>query len=218
MSIIFSKHVSFLLGLATFALVGSGLPAQAGTISAPVPGTTSTSATALTTESPETNYLAFPVETAAPSVAQIDIDPEIPVVGGSSYIGIAGNLGVDGETALGDGSFMIISKIGLTNNISVRPSVLLGDDTAFLVPLTYDFSILPIDAFSRALRLSPYLGAGVAISTGDEDDIGPLVTAGVDYGISSQFTATAAVNVGILDETDVGVMIGVGYNFSGLGL
>ena len=215
MSNIFSKHVSFLLGLATFALVGS-VSAQAETISAPIPGTTATSATTFTTESPK-NHLA-PIESAAPIVAQIDIDPEVPIIGGSSYIGIAGNIGVDGETALGDGSFMVISKIGLTNNISVRPSVLLGDDTAFLVPLTYDFSILPIDAFSNALRLSPYLGAGVAISTGDEDDIGPMVTAGVDYGISSQFTATAAVNVGILDDADVGVMIGIGYNFGGLGL
>jgi hypothetical protein len=122
---------------------------------------------------------------------------------------------LDGETALGDGSFVVISKIGLISNISARPSAVLGDDTVFLVPVTFDFSILPIDAFSEALPLAPYLGGGVAISTGNEDDVGPLLTAGIDYGLTPQFTATVAVNVGFLDDTDIGLLIGVGYNFLG---
>jgi len=40
----------------------------------------------------------------------------------------------------------------------------------------------------------PYVGGGVAIATGDNDDIGPLVTAGVDFGLTLN-SATAAVNV-----------------------
>jgi hypothetical protein len=226
---IFSKHVFFLLSLATFTVVGSGLSAQAETmdtgstdaeallsVSAPVPATTATSATALTPESPVTPQQAEKsAQTVAPSVAQIDIDPDVPIIGGTSYIGIAGNIGLDGDTSLGEGSFMVISKVGLTNNISVRPSAVLGNDTIFLVPLTFDVSILPVDAFERALPLSPYVGGGVAIATGDDDDVGPLVTAGVDFGLTPQFTATAAVNVGFLDDTDIGLLIGVGYNFLG---
>ena len=228
MNTISSKHVFFLLSLAAIAVVGSGFEAQAETIetgstdakalravSAPIPGTTATSATALSPEPNTRQRAENSAQTDAPSVAQIDIDPEVPIIGGTSYVGIAGNIGLDGDTSLGEGSFMVISKVGLTNNISVRPSVVLGNDTMFLIPATFDVSILPVDAFERALPLSPYLGGGVAIATGDNDDIGPLVTAGVDFGLTPQFTATAAVNVGFLDETDIGLLIGVGYNFLG---
>ena len=233
MNKIFSQHVCFLLSLAATAVVGSGLSAQAETIDtvstdreeaatfklAPVPGTMATIAAPLKREESATPSLAPGVETGAPTVAQVDLDPDIPSLPGSSYIGIAGNIGLDGTTALGDGTFAVISKIGLTNNISVRPSALLGDDTAFLIPATYDISILPIDAFEEALSLSPYIGGGVIITTGDEDEVGPLVTAGVDFGLTPQFTATAAVNVGFLDDSaDIGLLIGVGYNFAGLGL
>ena len=229
MNTISSKHIFFLLSLAAIAVVGSGLSAQAETVetgstdakalravSAPIPGTTATSATALTPDSPTTRQRAEnSAQTDATSVAQIDIDPDVPIIGGTSYIGIAGNIGLDGDTSLGEGSFMVISKLGLTNHISVRPSVVLGNDTIFLVPVTFDASILPVDVFERALPLSPYVGGGVAIATGDNDDIGPLVTAGIDFGLTPQFTATAAVNVGFLDETDIGLLIGVGYNFLG---
>ena len=227
MNSIFSKHISLILSLSVFTVVGSGLSAQAETMPqqvnrttptqkavttpVPVPGTTVSSANPLTSESPHTRPLAPKTDT--PSVAQIDIDPGIPTVGGSSYIGIAANIGLDGETALGDGSFVVISKIGLTSNISARPSAVLGNNTVFLIPVTFDLSILPLDAFSEALPVAPYLGGGVVIATGDDDDVAPLATAGVDLRLTSQFTATAAVNVGFLDDTDIGLLIGVGYNF-----
>ena len=228
MDTIFSKHISLITGLAVFTVCGSGLSAQAETMpqqldqttpiqeaattSGPVPGTTVTSANPLNPEPPHTSPLA-PTQTDPSSVAQIDIDPGIPTVGGSSYIGIAGNIGLDGETALGDGSFAVISKIGLLNNISVRPSAVLGNNTVFLVPVTFDLSILPLDAFSKALPIAPYLGGGVIIATGDDGDVTPMATAGVDLRLTSQFTATAAVNVGFLDDTDIGLLVGVGYNF-----
>jgi outer membrane protein W len=76
----------------------------------------------------------------------------------------------------------------------------------------------PVDAFTERLPIAPYVGAGVAFSTGDNSDIGPLVTAGVDFPITSRFTATASVNAAFLDETEVGLLVGIGYNFSALGL
>ena len=67
------------------------------------------------------------------------------------------------------------------------------------------------------LNVAPYIGGGAIISTGDDSDVGVLLTGGIDVPINTQFTATAGVNVGFVDDdTDVGVMIGVGYNFSGL--
>ncbi len=183
----------------------------------PIPGTTATLAAPLTT--PLAPQLAPATETSdADEVAQVDVDPGTPTFGGDSYIGIAGNIGLDGDSALGDTSFMVISKVGLTTRIAVRPSVAIENDPVILVPVTYDFRLRPVDAFTERLAIAPYVGGGIAISTGDGSEVGPLVTAGVDFPITSRFTATAAVNAAFFDETDIGLLLGVGYNFSLLGL
>jgi uncharacterized surface protein with fasciclin (FAS1) repeats len=135
--------------------------------------------------------------------------------GGRSYLGVAGNIGLSGsDTALSDGNFTVISKLGLTNSISLRPSVIFGDDTIFLVPLTYDLS--PRRAASvgeETFSISPFIGAGVAIEANANTDFGLLLTGGVDLPIGSKFTVTGAVNAAFMDETDVGLLLGVGYNF-----
>ena len=134
---------------------------------------------------------------------------------GPSYIGIGGNLGFGGDTALGDGSFAIISKIGLTNNFSVRPTVLFRDNVTVLVPVTYDFvsqnAVEVSDDF--VITAAPYAGAGVAFSTGDNSNFGFLISGGVDVPISRNFTATAGLNIGFLDGAEVGLLLGVGYTF-----
>lgn len=186
---------------------------------APVPGSTETSANSLSAIAPTVTPSDRTVtQNNDPEVAQLPVDPGRATRGGSSYIGIGGNIGLSGDTALGDGNFTIISKIGLTRNIAVRPSVVLGNDATFLIPVTYDFSIRQAEALEEVLPIAPYVGAGVSIATGDNDNIGLLLTGGIDVPLNSQFTANAAVNVGIADETDIGLAIGVGYNFSGLGL
>ena len=146
-----------------------------------------------------------------------DVEAGRATRGGSSYIGVAGNIGLGGgETALGEGNFSVISKIGFTNAVSVRPSVVIGDNTTILIPVTYDFSVRPTGVDAEAIStFAPYIGAGIGIATGDNSDVAPMLTAGVDVPIASQFTATAAVNAGFFDSTSVGLAIGVGYNFGG---
>ncbi|WP_052672280.1 hypothetical protein [Aliterella atlantica] len=143
-----------------------------------------------------------------------DVSPGRATRSGSSYIGVGGNIGLGGETGIGEGSFSVISKIGLTNNISVRPTALFGDNVSILLPVTLDFA--PTDVEVGPYSIAPYVGAGALISTGDNSDVGVLITGGIDVPITSQFTATAGVNVGFVGDTDVGILIGVGYNFSGL--
>ncbi|MEG3850809.1 hypothetical protein QT971_29005 [Microcoleus sp. herbarium19] len=134
---------------------------------------------------------------------------------GPSYIGIGGNLGFGGDSALGDSSFAIISKIGLTNNFSVRPTVLFRDNLTVLVPVTYDFvsqnAVEVSDDF--VITAAPYAGAGVVVSTGDDGHFGFLISGGVDVPLSSNFTATAGLNVGFIDGAEVGLLLGVGYTF-----
>ena len=174
--------------------------------------TTPTEPTTPTTEPPTTP------ETAPPATNPDPIEPGSSTRGGSSYVGVGANIGIDGSTALGDTNFTVISKIGLTNAVSARPSVIIGDNTTILIPVTYDFNLRPtgIDTGSEAGSIfAPYLGGGLGISTGDDSDVGPMLTAGVDVPIGTQFTANVAANVGFLDETEVGVQVGVGYNFAG---
>lgn len=130
-----------------------------------------------------------------------------------NYIAVAGNIGLGGNTALGSGNFAVTSKFGLTNNFSVRPGAVIGDDTVFLVPITYDFAFRPTNIGGSDAVISPYVGAGVAIGTGDDTDFGLLLTGGVDYPLSSQFMVTGAVNATFVDDTDVGIMLGIGYRF-----
>jgi hypothetical protein len=43
-----------------------------------------------------------------------------------------------------------------------------------------------------------------------------LLTGGIDVPLNANFTATVGINAAFLNETDVGLLIGVGYNFNGL--
>ncbi len=154
--------------------------------------------------------------TQANEVAQTptNVQPGRATRGGSSYVGVAGNIGLSGgETALGIGNFTVISKIGFTETLSARPTVVIGDDTTFLVPVTYDFNLRQRDAVASQVTAAPYLGGGIAIATGSNSDVGPLLTAGVDVPIADRFTATGAVHAGFFDRTSIGLVIGAGYNF-----
>jgi hypothetical protein len=181
-------------------------------ITTPIPGTVATTSAILV--SPESTQPA--TLPATNTVAQSDINVGRRTRGGSSYIGVAGNIGINGgESSLGDGNFAAISKIGLTNAISVRPSAIFGDNTTILIPVTYDFTFKQADPFDESLAIAPYIGVGAAIKTGDNSQTAVLVSGGVDVPLNAQFTATAAVNAGFFDETDIGLLVGVGYNFSG---
>lgn len=184
----------------------------------PFPGTVATSSAALVSGYTEPNSQSSAPQVAQPTkVAQSDIDVGRTTRGGRSYIGVAGNIGLGGgDSALGDGNFAVISKVGLTNAISVRPSAILGDNTTFLIPITYDLSLRQGgDVFNEPLPIAPYIGVGAAIKTGDDSQIAFLVSGGIDVPLNAQFTATAAVNAGFFDQTDIGLLLGVGYNFTG---
>ncbi len=238
MNNIFSRNRVFcLVGLASLALLGNNgsvvaqtttttnqrltqalnrtaSPQQAENL-VPVPGTTATSSAALVSTGATPAVQPAQAQPTQTQVAQADINPGRSTRGGSSYIGVAGNIGIGGgDSALGDGNFAVISKVGLTRGFSVRPSAVFGDNTAILIPVTYDFSLESVDdPFSEPLAIAPYVGAGVAIKTNNDAAVAFLVSGGVDFPLTPQFTATAAINAGFFDQTDIGLLVGVGYNF-----
>jgi hypothetical protein len=184
----------------------------------PIPGTVSTSAATLTTQPEMSPAPQVSSNEADTTVAQNDItniEPGRATSGGRSYIGIGGNIGIEGDTGIGQGGFLINSKIGLTRNISARPSIIIGDEVSFLIPLTYDFTFQSTDPFER-VPFAPFLGGGIAFSTSGDNSVGGLITGGADIPISSQFVANAALNVGFFgDSVDFGLALGVGYTFTG---
>lgn len=178
----------------------------------PMPGTTETSASVLLNQPAASQTPANSTGTRGKEqqVAQ-EVEPGRSTRSGSSYVGVGGNIGLTGDSGLGDSGFAVFSKIGLTRNFSVRPSVIFSNDTDFIIPVTFDF---PIQAqpFQR-INFAPYVGAGVLISTDGDSNIGLALTGGVDVPVSNQFTATAGLTAGFADSTSLGIMVGIGYNF-----
>lgn len=182
----------------------------------PIPGTAETNSENLSYQ-PQTNSENTANNTANNQIAQSDIGIGTTTKGSSSYLGVGYNIGVSGASSdLADGNITVISKIGFSSNLSTRPSAIIGDNTTILVPITYDFAFQNLaDPLSEALPIAPYLGIGAAFKTGNKSETAFLVTGGVDFPLSQKITATAAVNAGFFGQTDVGVLFGIGYNFSG---
>lgn len=193
---------------------GTNMPLESDT-----PDQTQVSATESTPSTSAAGLMAPSTAEATPgTVAQFgvpdpidDVDPGQATVSSSSYIGLG--VGVDFDEA--DPQLAILSKLGLTNRLSVRPSVVTDfNDATFRIPATLDFPAL---ASLGQFGIAPYIGGGLAVGVGDDTDVGPMVTAGVDVPLTSRFTGTAAFNVDFLNDTDFGAYVGIGYNFSGLG-
>ncbi len=220
MNIRFLQQISLISLTAAIATL-SGFKAQAQTILAPANKQVSNQSADL--RRAQVPAETIPQQTIPQQTTPAPIQPVAPAPGlspgratrgGSSYIGVGGNIGLGGNTTLSEGSFAVISKIGLSNNFSVRPSALISDNTVFLVPLTLDFPSEPVtEGGVQQINVAPYIGAGAAISTGDDSTVGFLLSGGVDVPVSNQITANAGVNVGFIDETEVGLQLGVGYNF-----
>jgi hypothetical protein len=130
----------------------------------------------------------------------------------TAYIGAGANIGWGDNTDLGRGRFLIYGKYQFAPNVAVRPAIALGNNSTFAIPLTYEFPIQPADAINPT-SFVPYLGGGIVISTGDANNFGFLLSGGVDFPISREFTATAGLNVGFIrNSTDYGILLGVAYN------
>jgi len=187
----------------------------------PIPESLTSSAEALTLQPTQDAEIVL---NESQTLAQTDLDIRRGTPGVPNYVGIGINIGLTeddddeatddgGGTALGDAGFVINGKIGLSRNLSLRPGVIIGDDALFMVPLTYDFLIPRVDPF-EPVRFAPFLGGGVALSTDSDDNIGFLLTGGVDVPLSRSFVANGSINIGFIeDETDIGIILGVGYTF-----
>jgi len=145
--------------------------------------------------------------------AQRRRDPDRPLA--DTYLGIGADMGLDGDTALGESGFAAVGKLGFTDNLSLRTASSFGDGVVLMLSVAYDF---PIDREPfESIVLAPFVGGGVAFEI-DEGYSGPPISGGVDYPVSKDLTATARINIAFLKEetTDVGIILGIAYNFPAL--
>lgn len=160
----------------------------------------------------------FPTAQQFPSAEDVfpeenEVQPFRETRSGASYVGVGGNLGAFGGSSVGKDGLIIYSKIGLTEFFSVRPAVTTNftDDATFLFPATFDFAPIGLGKVGQSnVRIAPYVGAGMAVST--EGDFGPMLNGGIDLPLGSKWTATGGINTGFIDDVDFGGFIGVGYN------
>lgn len=133
--------------------------------------------------------------------------------GVGNYFGAAINIGFnDDASPLGRGSFALTSKIGLAEQVSVRPSVLFGEHLMVLLPVTIDFPFANTEDVLQ-VEVAPYIGSGIALSTDGDNFIGFFGTVGIDRVLFDRFVANAALNVGYVEEIEVGIFVGGGYRF-----
>ena len=163
-----------------------------------------------------TTFLAWKTSTSASAQTKPN-DPQskadIPT---RSYAGLGGNIGIDGEsTTLGDGAFSLIGRTAFTKNISLHTSTVFSDDSVSAFALTFGVPIYKSSG-DRLELFYPFVGGGIAIEDVFSDfDTDGLLTAGVDVPITERIVTTTRINVGFADDdTDVGLLLGVGYNFS----
>jgi hypothetical protein len=132
-----------------------------------------------------------------------------------NYIGIGGNIGVSGgNEGISHGGVTIINKKDLNDSLSIRGSTVFGGNrNDSTLALTVNF---PVKTSSGQVQLIPFVGGGILLrSKSNFEDliVRGLVTGGIDVPLSRRFTATTAVKIGLLEKTDVGVHLGIAYNF-----
>jgi hypothetical protein len=133
----------------------------------------------------------------------------------NSYVGFGGVIGIQGSTtSLSQGTFSILSKHVLTNNLAIH-----GDATIFgslnpsaSIGLTFN---KPISSDSLPITFTPFLGAGIMAYDQNGIMVSPLITGGIDISTPTNLTLTVRANAGLVKDrkADIGVLFGVGYNY-----
>ena len=197
----FSPCFYFPMSLLALMLVSSYSRAAAETTAAPLLGTQAVNFMPGVPEIPPNT----------PEIAQVYRDEEN--ISGPNYLGVGLHVGFNDTTsALGGGGFAVLSKFALSRQVSVRPGVVFGTDPVIELPLTIDFPIKDTDE-DLQVNVAPYLGGGLAVSVGDNTRVGGFGTVGIDAGLTPQFTATAALKVGFIEEAEVGITVGGSLTF-----
>jgi hypothetical protein len=161
-------------------------------------------------------YAQAPPSESSQDISKADATKKAESPSAKSYIGLGGTIGLSGNnTALGTGGLAILSRNVLNDLLSIHSNnVVFG--TA--IPsasnaLTLNFPIR--DSTTQEIVVSPFLGAGIQLRNIDGLYISPLAVGGVDIPLNKSLTGTIRLEAAFPNtgNTDMGVSIGIGYNF-----
>ena len=122
---------------------------------------------------------------------------------------LAPSISFGGSTSV----FGVDSRFSVAPNISIRPTIRFPSGGVVLgTSATYDF-----DNYGMDSRFEPYVGAGLNIYTGDNNNNGANVTGyaigGADYSLNDQFALKGSVAIPFKGEYSTDITLGVGYKF-----
>lgn len=122
------------------------------------------------------------------------------------YVGAGLRAGFNDSTSFVIDSKAKIAELGDRTTLSVRPSLVFDSSTELRLPVSIDY------ALDQALY--PYAGAGVAYNADGRSAIDPMITAGLDWGITRSvvvdFNASMLFKPG---DTDTEITATVNYAF-----
>jgi hypothetical protein len=123
----------------------------------------------------------------------------------ANYIGPAVSFGNSSQIGA-------VSRFGVGTNISVRPSIFLGNTPQFTLPITYDFPITSNDQFGENPLIMMHVGGGISYqSTGTGNDLKPLALVGADTYLGGG--ASLLLQVSSTFNSDFAGVVGVGLQF-----
>jgi hypothetical protein len=104
------------------------------------------------------------------------------------------------------------SRFGLGRNLSIRPSLFLGNTTRIAVPLTYDFGFNENESFEKNPLVVFHAGGGLDYSSnGGSNKLSPLVVFGADVYLGDG--ASVLLQLGNTFNSDFVAVAGVGLQF-----
>jgi hypothetical protein len=106
------------------------------------------------------------------------------------------------------------SRFGISKNISVRPSLFLGNTARIAVPVTYDFGFNENEQFEKNPLVVFHAGAGLDYSSrsgSNTSSLNPLVVFGADVYLGDG--ASVLLQIGNTFNSDFVAVAGVGLQF-----
>ncbi|PZU98897.1 MAG: hypothetical protein DCE90_03580 [Pseudanabaena sp.] len=134
-----------------------------------------------------------------------------------SYIGVGGAIGLSGDTtALSSGGASFLTKSVLSENLALHTATVLFGSNISSSSLALTLNLPIREESANQITVIPFLGGGVALRNADGLTVSPMVSGGLDIPLSKDFTGTVRVNAIFPSDrqADVGILAGIGFNFS----
>jgi opacity protein-like surface antigen len=153
------------------------------------------------------NFLFVPASLAVCAAAAITQSPTAAMAGGigNNYIAPGVTFG-GGQTVFG-----IQSKLGIADNVSLRPFVIFpANNTQFGTSITYDW-----DLRQSSLPITPFVGVGIAFQTATQNTTtSGFAQLGADFNVNESFSLLTSVAIPFNSNTaSTSVNVGAGLRF-----